>query len=79
MSLYTDLKDAGCEVESWASDLYVKSTVESRRIVSAAGVRASHFVDDIDHDLWIEVPFAFDPYWERCAAGGVVLPPEVEH
>lgn len=70
MSLYTDLRDAGCELDNHESDLYVKSDPTSREII--AQYKTDHppclvtriFVNQTDGTQWIEVPFMFDPWWE---------------
>lgn len=63
MTLYEQLHAAGCQIDSHASDLYVMSTPRAREIVRASGWQRSFFVSDIDGKVWIEVPFAFDPWW----------------
>lgn len=73
MSLYRELKAAGCEVDSHYSDLYVKSTSEAWRILKAnvsSHARVSTFKNNIDGQVWIDVPFAFEPYWDRQARKG---------
>ena len=67
MSIYTELKDAGVPIESHFSDLYVKVTNESQEIVGVhrgPGVAIAVFHSPLDNELWFEIPFAFDPYWE---------------
>lgn len=67
MSLYILLRDAGCEIDSHESDLYVRATPEARRIVKEqCGERLVYlaFQSTADRSWWIEVPFAFDPWWE---------------
>lgn len=43
------------------SDLYCKSTPETEAILSNWEFKnqASHFIDNIDHELWIEFPFCY--------------------
>jgi len=64
MTVYEDLKKAGCQIESYESDLYVRSTPESQTIVSRSGYHWEYFRDSIDGSLWIDIPGAFDPFWE---------------
>lgn len=74
MSLYSDLKAAGCKLDSHESDLYVKASPEACRIVRAAKSNVwSHFRSQIDEELWIEVPFAFAPWWEKRLGKGVCV------
>lgn len=68
-SLYLKLKRAGCEIDSWQSDLYVRDTPEVRAIIQShddeAGkkTRYSRFTSQRDGNRWVEVPFGFEPYW----------------
>ena len=63
MSLYSDLKAAGCKLDSHESDLYVKACPEACEIVSRSGHIWDYFHSARDNKLWIECPFAFDPWW----------------
>lgn len=67
--LYSRLKDAGCELDRHESDLYVLDTVEARAIIEAyeAGgglTNKSYFSSDSDGRRWIELPFAYQPFWD---------------
>ena len=66
-TLYQALTEAGCQVENHESDLYVKCTDQSRAIVKAYkrdhDISYSLFISAVDESLWIEAPFAFDPFW----------------
>ena len=70
MSLYTELKDAGCTLDNHYSDLYVlfepKATaiIQQHRTLTHRTVMLSTFVSNLDGKLWYDIPFAFDPYWE---------------
>lgn len=69
-TLYEALTAAGIETSNWQSDLYFPSTPESRAILAnfpREKAIASGFTSNADRRLMIEVPFAFDPYWERRA------------
>lgn len=68
MSLYTDLVAAGIEVSNHESDLYFPSSPESRAILfnyDLESKNATCFRSNIDGKTWIDVPFAFDPFWEK--------------
>ena len=49
------------EMDHWGSTLYVKVTPESKRIVNRYRFKSqvSEFIDNIDHEPWYEIPFAF--------------------
>ena len=71
MSLYTELRDAGCTLDSHYSDLYVRDTPLARGIIrnhwSAHGWPAkelSTFISQVDLRRWIDLPFMYDPFWE---------------
>lgn len=63
MTLYTDLIDAGCQVETSGGDLYVKDTPEARVILERYGrrtdlwsVRSFAF----DAESWLDIPFGYE-------------------
>ena len=68
MSLYTDLVDAGIETSNRYSDLYFPVSQESAEILAKhpkqKGI-ALRFKSNTDGKQTYEVPFAFDPYWEK--------------
>lgn len=68
-TLYQKLVAAGIPVESHYSDLYVPSTEQSRAIIRAHVPKpyATGFKSNIDGKPWIDIPFAFDPFWERVS------------
>lgn len=68
MTIHQKLKAAGCEISNHESDLYVKATKESREILKDYEHRGTvtNFTNQIDKQQWFEVPFAFDPFWEKA-------------
>jgi hypothetical protein len=71
MSIYTDMVEAGCEIDNHESDLYVKVSEESAAIVVdyLDDVDYSFFRSNIDGDMWYEFPFQYSPYWEEKSNG----------
>lgn len=72
-TLYEQLVEKGIPVDNHCSDLYFKATTESLEILKNYNNRRSThmfstaFTSNIDGELWIEVPFAYDPWWiARC-------------
>jgi hypothetical protein len=66
MSLYQELKSAGCTLDSHESDLYVLDTKLARSILeryTLARTSARVFVSALDGELWVEIPFAYEPWW----------------
>lgn len=62
MSIYSEVRALGIEIDHHESDLYVKSCAESLEIVKRHGVQWSYFRAP-DGSTWIEVPFYYDPFW----------------
>ena len=73
-SLYQRLKDAGAEIDNHYSDLYVKKTPKVDEIIKQAKIdgvvhsTGSPFRNNVDGKTWIDIPFQFDPYWEKKGA-----------
>ncbi len=71
MSVYDALTNAGCKVDHHESDLYVLATKEARTIIAAYPTdcqNQSSFVSETDGKRWIEIPFAYDPFWPKTGA-----------
>jgi hypothetical protein len=68
-TIYDQLKAANVPTDSHQSDLYAKVTPESRAIVKAYKFRenVTTFTNNIDGQRWYDIPFAFQPYWDRVA------------
>ena len=49
------------------TDLYLRVTDISRTMVAEYEFRrqVTTFIDQIDHNLWFDIPFAYTPGWER--------------
>jgi hypothetical protein len=64
-SLYQELRTTGIPTDHHESDLYVLDTPEARALIAKHGKRGSSFTSQIDRRRWLDVPFAYDPFWER--------------
>lgn len=64
MSLYKQLVAAGAEINNHFSDLYVRWTPEAMKLVQDSKKSFSFFTNQVAGGTWIDVPFAYDPYWE---------------
>jgi hypothetical protein len=62
---YKNLLLMGCEIDSHESDLYVRATPQALAIVRQSGWSYKPFYSRIDGQLWLDVPFAYEPFWER--------------
>lgn len=70
MSIYDQLKETGCEINNHESDLYVPVNDSTKALVEQYEHKSnvSSFISQIDGKLWYDVPFAFDPWWDRAEA-----------
>lgn len=57
------------EIDSHASDLYLRVTPASRQLIAGYAFRknVTTFVSQIDQTLWYDVPFAYAPFWRAVA------------
>ena len=69
MTIYKELKEAGVELSNHESDLYAQVTPESVEIVNKYEHKGNvtRFTSNIDKEQWFDIPFAFDPWWEKRA------------
>lgn len=66
MSLYTDLIEAGQPVSNHCSDLYCPVNETTRALIRKHGITtATTFTNRAEGGRWFDVPFAFDPFWEK--------------
>lgn len=77
MSIYTELLAAGVPMDHHESDLYALVNYESRAIIDkyfyeSKGKRShkrwkaiTTFVSQIDGQTWYDIPFSYDPFWEK--------------
>lgn len=75
-SLYQRIKAAGIPTAHHESDLYFPASKEALAILKEFPLQrqnATRFVNQVEGGQWIDVPFAFDPFWESKArkSGGV--------
>jgi len=65
---YAELLAIGAEINSHYSDLYVRATPEALAVVRSTGWTYELFTSQIDGKTWIDIAFAYTPYWERKQA-----------
>jgi len=63
-TLYEQALKAGLEINNHESDLHIKYTPEARKLVNEYKQYKHSCFIGADGQLWIEVPFAFEPFWE---------------
>lgn len=69
-SLFEEIERSGVpdsDISHWNSDLYLRVTPETTAIIDGYEFKnqVSTFIDEIDGKPWYEVPFAYDPAWNR--------------
>jgi antirestriction protein len=69
-SLFEEIERSGVpdsDISHWNSDLYLRVTPETTAIIDGYDFKnqVSTFIDEIDGKPWYEVPFAYDPAWNR--------------
>ena len=63
---YYKLLRAGVPMDNHESDLYVKDTPTSRAILADWPFgRLERFKNNINSEIYIDIPFAYAPYWEK--------------
>ena len=66
-SLYEEMVEAGVEIDSHYSDLYVPvNDITSALVTRHYGgnhYAAQTFINNIDGKRWYNIPFAYAPYW----------------
>ncbi len=68
-TLYEEIVLAGIPTDHHESDLYVLDTALSRELIAKNGKVATGFVSRIDGKRWLDIPFAFDPFWKARNQG----------
>jgi hypothetical protein len=74
MTLHEKLVAAGCEIGNHESDLHVKvseeaiiTIVEHALFCDSTMKMPAKFVSNIDGSLWYDIPFAYDPFFNKPA------------
>ena len=72
MSIYTDMVQAGIEIDNHYSDLYVRDCPTARAIIANHGKRVDGwsvmpFISQQDNTAWIDVALEYSPFWESKA------------
>lgn len=53
------------EIDHWQSDLYCKVTQASKEVISRFKYKnlglITTFIDNINHEIWYEIPFCYNP------------------
>ena len=69
-TLFQKIVMAGIEFDHHESDLYVKNSTVVHEILEKFPMNATNarpFKSEIDGEMWLDVPFAYEPFWIRKA------------
>lgn len=67
MSIYEEMKNAGVEIDSWQSDMFVPISDITKEIASRYKFKnmITTFIDNITKTRYFSIPFAYSPYWQN--------------
>lgn len=71
-TLFDAVCERGIEYGNHESDLYLPSTEETRQLVKDYGLCLTSdcfFRNQINGELWIDIPFQYTPWWEAKFRG----------
>lgn len=72
-SLFEDIIAEGIQHNNHYSDLYIPDNTQTRKILERHPDQkkvSAAFVNQVEGGLWIDIPFAYDPFWvERTKPG----------
>ena len=65
-SIYQQMVEIGVSIDHHESDLYVPVTQKTQAIINDYEFKSNvqRFLGTDGH-AWFDIPFAFDPFWER--------------
>ena len=53
------------QLDHHESDLYVLDTPIARLVIRQFGLNSTGFTSQIDKKRWLDVPFAYEPFWKK--------------
>lgn len=67
--LYNAAKEMGIEIDHHESDLYLPVNAKTRGLVAKHKFKTNveTFISQIDGKLWYDIPFAYQPFWDKAA------------
>jgi hypothetical protein len=68
MSIWTEVKARGIPYDNYESDLYIPVTDETTALLRKLGIKFSTFRNRVEGGLWYDIPFAYEPWWEKRQA-----------
>ena len=67
MGLYKDVVALGIPHTNHYSDLYLPNTDQVRGLLKKHDKRGSPFQNQVEGGTWLDVPFAYEPYWDEVS------------
>lgn len=67
-TLFQTIQEAGIEFDSHRSDLYLPVNDQVKEILSRFPLQeknAIRFISNTDQKPMFDIPFAYDPFWEK--------------
>jgi hypothetical protein len=68
-SLYDQMVATGVTIENHYSDMYVPVNETTTKLVNESGRVFSMFKSQIDDKMWYDIPFAYQPFWDKVQVG----------
>lgn len=63
-TLYDRCIEAGLKTDHHESTLYLKDCPVAREILGQYNQKFEEFIDNIDGENWLDVPFMYQPFWD---------------
>jgi len=65
-TIYQECIKRGIPIHNHESDLYIPVNTETKELVKFYKQNmASCFVNQIEGNLWYDIPFSYDPFWNN--------------
>jgi hypothetical protein len=66
-TLFVEVADKGLLYDHHESDLYIRHTPENVQMVESHGLAYTTFTNS-DGGVWLDIPFAYDPFFWKVTA-----------
>ncbi len=72
-NIFEEIKKNNIEFSHHESDLYIPKNEITEKIINNYEFKrnVTVFHNQITHNKWYDIPFAFDPFWEKCPTNKV--------
>ena len=67
-NLYEACVVAGLEIDHYESDLLIRDSEKARELIGKySKVNTLPFIDNINKEPWLAIPFAYQPFWDAVS------------